>query len=98
MDWVDSGEESLKYVNLVPRRAFHTSGVLKGEKQNVSDLPVTRYKLNNGQVVTASYYQVSFLDRVKFLFCGRIFVSLYGKTHQPCSVGIGELFKKGKKT
>ncbi len=97
MDWVDSGKETLKYVNLLPRRGFHTSGVLKGEKQNVADLPITRWKTAYGQIVTSSFYKVSLLDRVKFLFCGKIFVSLYGKTHQPCSVGIGEMFKKNLK-
>ena len=87
----------MKYIDLKPKRAFHTSGSLKGSNQNVPDLPVSRYKLASGQMVTASYYRVKFWDRVKFLFCGRIFVSLYGKTHAPCSIGIGELFVKAKK-
>jgi len=67
--------------------------MLSGAKQNVPNLPITRWTTQDGQVITSSFYKVSFWDRLKFLFDGRIYVSLYGKTHQPMSVGIGQMFK-----
>lgn len=80
----------MKYVQLVPREESHTNRayVLPGLK----DLPATAYA-QDGNPCIASCYRVSFFDRLRFIFSGKITVSLQtDDLHPPIAVGIGNMF------
>ncbi len=79
------------YQQLTPLKLWHTNGILKGSA-GIPNLSVTRYE-QDGETVTASSYRLTFRQRLKFLFCGRVHVCMFGVTHSPMAVGIGELFK-----
>ena len=85
----------MKFVDLIPSKEWHTSGVLKGGP-GVPDLPMTRVRYDDGTIAMLSVWRVSFWRRVRFLFDGRINFIAMGETHPPVCIGVGEFIKKSK--
>ena len=83
----------MKLVTLGPTKEHHTNSGLKGYA-DIPDLPTTVFNFEEQNYV-ASIWRVSWWDRIKFLFDGRINLVVMGKTHPPVSVSIGEYFCPG---
>lgn len=83
----------MKFVELKPSNEWHTSGVLKGGP-GIPDLPMTRVKYADGTIAIASVWRVSFWNRIKFIFDGRIYFMAYGETHPPVCIGVGDFLPK----
>ncbi len=83
----------MKVVILGPKKEWHTNSALKGFA-DIPDLPVTTFHFDAKNAV-ASIWKVDWLDRLKFLFDGRINLVVMGQTHPPVSVSIGEYFRLG---
>ena len=80
----------MKRFDLKPSKEPHCNFSLKGYGE-IPDLPCTRLSYVDGIDAVASTWRVPFWQRIKFLFDGRIHAVVYGKTHAPLAVTIGEL-------
>lgn len=90
MDWLDKREDyRLKYQQLKPIAEKYNNRIF--ELPGCGKLPATVYEGSSGRAI-ASAYRLTFLQRVKFLFSGKIYVSVLGLGHPPLAVGIGNLF------
>jgi len=83
----------MKYICLDPKYHRLSNTVLKGW-EGVSDLTCVRYDTEQGDKCIASYFRLTFWQRIRFLFCGRIFLHILGTSQPPIALGIGEFFDK----
>jgi hypothetical protein len=82
----------MNYQHLMPEKHPLANTVLKGWA-SVSDLSCVRYKTSEGDNCVATYFRLTFWQRLRFLFCGKIFIHVLGKTQPPIALGIGEFFQ-----
>ncbi len=83
----------MKCVEAVPVKAAHSNQVLKGFGDDVADLHVTHVQYTDHTCAVVSVWRVGIWARIKFLFDGRINAALYGKTHAPLSITLGDYGK-----
>lgn len=91
----------MKNKELKPIKLPCSVGVLSGSNyDDVKDLPIVR--IGNGGLngpaweCVISTWKVNFIDRLKFLFDGKVNLVCMGPTHPPICVTVGDYFEKRK--
>lgn len=79
----------MKEVSAKPIAQPHNNCTLKGYG-DVADLPTTKVVYADHQAAVVSVWAVSFWSRLRWLFDGRINLIVYGNTHAPVAVTIGQ--------
>lgn len=88
----------MKYEQINPIEEPHCNRIFTLD--GCGDLPATVYFIDESQEhrAIASHYRLSVKQRIKFLFSGKIYVSVLGLAQPPIAVGIGNLFEKNPAT
>jgi hypothetical protein len=61
----------------------YANSVLLGGRPDVYDLPICRFQYSDGQEAIESCWQMTFKERLRALFTGKIYFQCWGKTHPP---------------
>ena len=61
----------------------HANCVLLGGKPDVYDLPICKFEYSDGQEAIESCWQMTFKERLRALFHGKIYFQCWGRTHPP---------------
>lgn len=85
----------MKFKQLLPQNEWHTNRIFKGGP-GIGDLPATVYGTGERRAIACAY-RVSFLERIAFLFSGKIYVCIFGESLPPTAIGIGEFFERKRK-
>lgn len=78
----------MKNVELSPFTSKHVNGTLKGY-DDIPDLPITNVIYSDDIRAVVSVWKAPVWARLKFLFDGRVNLSVRGETHPPVSVSLG---------
>jgi hypothetical protein len=84
----------MKYMAIMPARHRLSNLVLRGGP-GVQDLECVRYEADSATFI-ATYYRLTFWQRVRFLFSGEIYLNVMGKTQPPVALGVGDFFEGQK--
>jgi hypothetical protein len=82
----------MKNVELRPVVVKHTNGSLKGF-DDIPDLPITNVFYSDNIRGVVSVWKASLWARIKFLFDGRVNLSVHGTTHPPANISLGVAFE-----
>ncbi len=61
----------------------HANGVLLGGRPDVYDLPVCNLEYSDGRKAVESCWKMTFCERLRALFTGKIYFQCWGRTHPP---------------
>jgi hypothetical protein len=70
--------------------------VLLGGRPDVYDLPIFRFQYSDGQEAIESCWQMSFRERLRALFTGKIYFQCWGRTHPPILLSVKAALEEGK--
>lgn len=61
----------------------HANTVLLGGRPDVYDLPICRFQYSDGQNAVESCWKMTFCERLRVLFSGKVYFRCFGVTHPP---------------
>jgi hypothetical protein len=61
----------------------HANTVLLGGRPDVYDLPICRFQYSDGQNAVESCWKMTFRERLKVMFSGKVYFQCFGITHPP---------------
>lgn len=81
----------MKNKELRPIQQPHSNFKLLGDSKDVADLHCTKLRYTDGIEAILSVWYMPLWTRIKFLFDGRVNLSVFGKTHPPANISVGKV-------
>lgn len=84
----------MNFIALEPVEEWHTNLLLKGNGNDVSNLPATRIDQDDFQGIHSVWFCRSLRARIMFLIFGKISFATKSDSHPPVLIGIGNFVGK----